>query len=72
MDGLFTRALYQTADMIEQHRLRNEVADLVDQDQLRTTATNTLTPISAKNLRKTHELIESGRTVGKLVLTGWA
>ena len=68
---MFTRALYQTADMIEQHRLLNTVADLVDQGQLRTTATNTLTPISAKNLRHAHELIESGRTLGKLVLTGW-
>lgn len=68
---MFTRALYQTADMIEQHRLLNQVADLVDQGQLRTTVTSTLTPISAKNLRKAHELIESGRTVGKLVLTGW-
>lgn len=68
---MFTRALYQTADMIEQHRLLNKVADLVDQGQIRTTVTSTLTPISAKNLRQAHELIESGRTLGKLVLTGW-
>jgi len=68
---MFTRALYQTADMIEQHRLLNKVADLVDQGQIRTTVTSTLTPISAKNLRHAHELIESGRTLGKLVLTGW-
>ena len=68
---MFTRALYQTADMIEQHRLLNKVADLADQGQIRTTVTSTLTPISAKNLRHAHELIESGRTLGKLVLTGW-
>ncbi|WP_308491071.1 zinc-binding alcohol dehydrogenase family protein [Microbacterium terrisoli] len=68
---MFTRPLEQTADMIEQHRLLNTVADLVDSGRIRTTATRTLTPISAATLREAHELVEAGRTVGKIVLHGW-
>lgn len=44
---------------------------LVDNGQIHTTATNILTPISAENLRHAHELVESGRTLGKVVLDGW-
>lgn len=57
--------------MIEQHRLLNQVADLVDSGRVRTTLGEVLSPISAKNLRKAHAQIESGRTVGKIVLEGW-
>lgn len=34
---MFTRSLYQTADMIEQHRLLERVSDLVDAGVLKTT-----------------------------------
>ncbi|MFT4230887.1 MAG: zinc-binding alcohol dehydrogenase family protein [Microbacterium sp.] len=69
---MFTRPLQQTPDMVEQHRLLNTVADLVDEGRLRATATTTLAPISAATLREAHELVESGRTVGKIVIHGWA
>lgn len=65
---MFTRPMFQTEDMIEQHRLLNALADLIDQGVIRTTATEKLSPINAANLRKAHALIESGRTIGKVVL----
>lgn len=68
---MFTRPLQQTPDMIEQHRLLNAVADLVDQGVVRTTATTTLTPISPETLRKAHGMMESGGVVGKVVMHGW-
>ena len=68
---MFTRSLYQTQDMIEQHRLLNAVADLADDGRINTTATLALTPISAENLRKAHELSEEGHVLGKIVLYGW-
>lgn len=68
---MFTRPLQQTPDMVEQHRLLTTIADLVDAGRLRTTATTTLTPISAATLREAHMLVESGRTVGKVVVHGW-
>ena len=68
---MFTRPMFETPDMIEQHRLLNEVSTLVDSGRIRTTVTEVLSPISAANLRAAHARIESGRTVGKIVLEGW-
>ena len=69
---MFTRPRFQTPDMIEQHRLLNQVSDWLDAGNLRTTLRETLTPINAANLRKAHERLESGKMIGKLVLAEWA
>lgn len=68
---MFTRAMFNTPDMIEQHKLLSEVARLIDAGTLRTTLGRDLGPINATNLREAHRLLEEGRTVGKLVLTGF-
>lgn len=68
---MFTRSTYQTPDMIEQHKLLGEVSRLVDNGALRTTSNATLSPINASNLRKAHAMLESGSTVGKIVLEGF-
>ncbi|MBD1918999.1 MULTISPECIES: zinc-binding alcohol dehydrogenase family protein [Cyanophyceae] len=68
---MFTRSMYQTADMADQGHLLNEVAALIDAKTVRTTLGQTLSPINATNLRQAHAQIESGRTIGKLVLEGW-
>jgi zinc-binding alcohol dehydrogenase family protein len=66
---MFTRPMFQTPDMIEQHRLLSYVADEIDAGRLRSTVSETLTPINAENLRKAHALIESGRAKGKVTLS---
>ena len=68
---MFTRSRLQTADMVEQHRLLDRVAGLVDEGRLRATTSTTLSPISAENLREAHRLVETGRTIGKVVVAGW-
>lgn len=68
---MFTRAMFNTPDMIEQHKLLSEVARLIDAGTLRTTIGRDVGPINATNLREAHRLLEEGRTVGKLVLTGF-
>lgn len=68
---MFTRSIFQTADMGEQGRILGQVARLVDGGRIRTTATSTLTPINAANLRQAHALLESGRARGKVVLEGF-
>ncbi|MFE7062924.1 zinc-binding alcohol dehydrogenase family protein [Sutcliffiella sp. NPDC057660] len=65
---MFTRSLYETDDMIEQHLLLNLIADAVDQQKLKTTLAEVLGPISAEHLRQAHKLLESNRTIGKVVL----
>lgn len=68
---MFTRARFETPDMIAQHHLLNEVADLVDAGVLRTTMKADLGPINAANLKRAHAQVESGRTLGKVVLSGF-
>jgi NADPH:quinone reductase len=68
---MFTRPRFKTPDMIEQHKLLNQVADWLDSGKLKGTLKQTLSPINAANLRKAHAQLESGSTIGKLVLAGW-
>ena len=68
---MFTRPRFQTPDMIEQHRLLNEVSARLDAGKLKCTLKETLSPISGANLKKAHERLESGTMIGKLVLKGW-
>jgi len=69
---MFTRSMFQTPDMIEQHHLLNRVATLVDAGTVKTTPTTTLDPINAENLRAAHALVELGRTLGKVVVAAAA
>ena len=69
---MFTRPLFYTADMVAQHHLLNEVAELVDAGLLRTTLAEHFGTINAANLQRAHALIESGTARGKVVLEGWA
>ncbi|MEN2747298.1 zinc-binding alcohol dehydrogenase family protein [Sphingomonas sp. T9W2] len=68
---MFTRSLFGTPDLAEQGRLLDTVAELVDAGRIRTTATETLSPISAATLTEAHRRIESATTRGKIVLEGW-
>ena len=68
---MFTRSLFHTADMAAQHRMLDEVADLVDAGLLRTTLTEVAGVINSANLRRVHALVESGRAIGKTVLAGF-
>ena len=69
---MFTRSMFNTADIVEQGRLLDEVARLVDAGTLKTTFAESFGTISATNLRRAHAMIESGRAKGKIVLKGWA
>lgn len=68
---MFTRSLFQTPDMQRQHEILDEAAALIDSGTLRTTLAESLGPITAANLRRAHQMLERGRTIGKLVLEGF-
>ncbi|MFM0614344.1 zinc-binding alcohol dehydrogenase family protein [Paraburkholderia nemoris] len=68
---MFTRSLFQTADMDAQHRLLKEMSAMVDAGQLQTTLTHVEGPLTAANLRRAHERIETGKAIGKTVLEGF-
>lgn len=68
---MFVRSLFETPDMIKQHEMLNRVAELIDQGVLITTVGENLGEINAANLRRAHALIESRKTIGKIVLEGF-
>ena len=68
---MYTRSLFETPDMIEQHHLLNRVAELIDAGTLRTTVGEHFGTINAANLRHAHTLLESGQSKGKIVLEGF-
>ncbi len=70
-ESMFTRSSFQTPDMIGQHNLLNDVADLVDKGVLRTTLGESFGKINAANLKRAHALLESGKSRGKIVMEGW-
>ncbi|WP_420133637.1 zinc-binding alcohol dehydrogenase family protein [Rhodopseudomonas sp.] len=71
-EAMFARSTFETADMIAQHDLLDEVAGLIDAGVLRTTLDQTYGTINAANLKRAHALIESGKAKGKVVLEGWS
>ncbi|BBH31183.1 zinc-binding alcohol dehydrogenase family protein [Pseudomonas sp. St290] len=68
---MYTRSLFETADMLEQHKLLNRVAALIDAGTLKTTVGEHFGAINAENLRRAHALLESGKSKGKIVLEGF-
>ena len=47
------------------------MAELIDRSEIVTTLTTEGGPLSTQTLRRAHETIESGASIGKIVLTGF-
>ncbi|VEP15314.1 conserved hypothetical protein [Hyella patelloides LEGE 07179] len=67
---MFTKAQYQTPDMQSQHELLNKVSELVEQGIIKTTLHKNLGVLNPHNLAVAHQKLETGTTIGKLVLSG--
>jgi zinc-binding alcohol dehydrogenase family protein len=68
---MFTRSMFETADMQKQHALLNDVSQLVYSGVVKTTLNDRYGKINAENLKRAHALIESNRARGKIVLEGF-
>ncbi|WP_055444813.1 zinc-binding alcohol dehydrogenase family protein [Lacinutrix himadriensis] len=71
IEFMFTRSMFQTEDMIEQHNILNEVSGLIDNGTIKTTLGENFGIINAENLRKAHAFLETGKAKGKIVLEGF-
>lgn len=71
LQNMFTRSMFQTADMAVQHDILEEVSRLVDAGTLRSTMKTELSPINAENLKAGHRLAESQSAIGKIVISGF-
>ncbi|HAS1069809.1 TPA: zinc-binding alcohol dehydrogenase family protein [Enterobacter cloacae] len=68
---MFTRSMFETSDMIAQQQLLTRIAALIDEQIINTTMCKHYGAITAANLQKAHAQLETGRTVGKIVLEGF-
>ena len=68
---MFTRPLFGTADIEAQHRLFNEVANLVDAGRIRSTMRENYGRIDAPNLMRAMRFLKTGGAIGKIVLAGF-
>lgn len=65
---MYTRSMFSTADIEQQHKILNTVASFIEEGRLKTTLTTTLEGFTVENLKKAHEMQESGKTIGKTVI----
>lgn len=71
LELMFTRSLFDTADIARQAEILDELAAMVDAGTIRTTATDVVGTINEANLRIAHEQLEAGTVRGKMVLEGF-
>jgi NADPH:quinone reductase-like Zn-dependent oxidoreductase len=64
---MFTHSMFKTVDMVKQQIL-TQIAKLVDSGKIQSTQKTTPEVLSDENLNKTHYLIKSGKSIGKIVL----
>ena len=65
---MFTRSMFRTPDQDRQGALLARVARLVDEGRVRSTVQRVLKGLDAAHLREAHALVETGRTIGKVVV----
>ncbi|CAM2892066.1 NADPH2:quinone reductase [Flavobacterium succinicans] len=66
---MYTRSMFQTDDMIEQHNILNKLADLLDNGTIKTTLNTTIKGLTAESFKEAHRLSESGKAIGKIAIT---
>lgn len=65
---MFTRPMYETADITAQHQLLNRIAEMLDEGMLRCTMQQNLGPMSEETITQAHQMLLSGKTLGKISL----
>lgn len=68
---MYTRSLFQTADIAEQGRILGDLARLVETGAVRTTLGAHFGTIDAANLERAHAALRAGSARGKIVLEGF-
>lgn len=68
MELMFTRALFNTPDLVEQHHILTRAAELLEAGTVKTTLASDV-PLTVENLRKAHEVQAGGTMIGKQVLS---
>ena len=70
IEFMFARSMFKAEDMASQGQLLSRVAELVEEGHIRTTVGKNLGVINAEHLKAAHAELESGKSIGKIVLEG--
>lgn len=70
-ESMFTRSTFRTADLSAQGTLLDQLAGLIEAGTIRTTLNEVFGKIDAATLRRAHAQLESGTSIGKIVLEGF-
>ncbi|HIW89240.1 MAG TPA: zinc-binding alcohol dehydrogenase family protein [Candidatus Ligilactobacillus excrementipullorum] len=68
-EWMFAKSFYQTDDLSSQHEILQQAAHLFDSGIIRSTVYQTINGINATTLKKAQAVLESGHSIGKIVLT---
>ncbi|MFT8879584.1 MAG: zinc-binding alcohol dehydrogenase family protein [Oenococcus sp.] len=67
-EWMYSKSFYGTPDMISQHQILDQIAQLLDQGVIKSTLNRALSPINVANLKQAHQLVESNHMIGKVVI----
>ncbi|MCK5781774.1 MAG: zinc-binding alcohol dehydrogenase family protein [Flavobacteriales bacterium] len=65
---MFTKSMFETEDMVEQHHILNSISTLMDEGKIISTHKNTINGFSVESFKEAHSLLESGKSIGKTVI----
>ena len=68
---MFTRPMYPTIDRPRQHELLDQIANLFDSGQIKSTINTAVRKINLETIRQAHLTLQDGRSIGKMVLSGF-
>ena len=66
---MFTRSMHNTSDIARQHEILNHLSELLDAGTIKSTLTTTLNGFTVNNLKEAHKIQETGKAIGKTVIT---
>lgn len=66
---IYTRILFNTEDVEQQHEILKKLTDLIDDGIIKITLSKTLEGFTVENMKKAHEMSESGKTIGKIAIS---
>jgi NADPH2:quinone reductase len=65
---MFTRSMFKREDIIDQSKILNNIAKLLDIGKIQTTLSLNLGEISIESIKKAHNILENHRNIGKIIL----
>ena len=65
---MFTRSMFETEDMIAQHKILGRIKELADTKKIISTLNEQFEGLNADIFKKVHKLQESGKSIGKNVI----